>query len=179
MSKGNPVENGNAQPAADLGGSEAAAGVGGTTDNGGGLDEEIDEYDELLASLGRTYDQDCRVAIHEAGHIVAARLLGHRLGGATVDPGSGYEGRVWGEAHEEAFAEGRGDASDVREAIAPAMPKPGEDISSVSDVFASVYGHCIELTAGRAAERMLLGDDDSRSALDDLRQARELAPAVL
>jgi hypothetical protein len=55
------------------------------------------------------------------------------------------------------------------------MPKPGEDISSVSDVFASVYGHCIELAAGRAAERMLLGDDDSQSAVDDLRQARELA----
>ncbi|WP_164940890.1 hypothetical protein [Bradyrhizobium zhanjiangense] len=55
------------------------------------------------------------------------------------------------------------------------MPKPGEDIGSVSDVFASVYGHCIELAAGRAAERMLLGDDDSQSAVDDLRQARELA----
>ncbi|MHC2576889.1 hypothetical protein ACVI1J_001391 [Bradyrhizobium diazoefficiens] len=55
------------------------------------------------------------------------------------------------------------------------MPKPGEDISSVSDVFAKVYSHCIELTAGRAAERMFLDDDDSRSALDDLRQARELA----
>ncbi|WP_164940636.1 hypothetical protein [Bradyrhizobium zhanjiangense] len=55
------------------------------------------------------------------------------------------------------------------------MPKPGEDIGSVSDVFASVYGHCIELAPGRAAERMLLGDDDSQSAVDDLRQARELA----
>jgi hypothetical protein len=176
MSEGSPAEERNAVPATALAGSEAAARVGEDNgDNGGGLDQEIDEYDELLASLGRTYDQDRRVAIHEAGHIVAARVLGHPLGGATVDPGSDYEGRVWGEAHEEAFAEGRGDASDVRETIAPAMPKPGEDISSVSDVFASVYGHCIELTAGWAAERMLSGDDDSRSALDDLRQARELA----
>lgn len=47
--------------------------------------------------------------------MVVARLLGHPLGGATVDPGSGYEGRLWGEGHEEAFAEGRGDASNVRE----------------------------------------------------------------
>jgi hypothetical protein len=54
------------------------------------------------------------------------------------------------------------------------MPKPGEDASSVSDVFANVYGHCIELMAGRAAERMLLDDDDTRSAGDDLRQVREL-----
>ncbi|WP_027527042.1 hypothetical protein [Bradyrhizobium sp. Ec3.3] len=80
-----------------------------------------------------------------------------------------------GEGHEEAFAEGRGDASDVRDAIAPVMPKPGEDISSVSDVFANVYRHCIELAAGRAAECILLGDCDSRSAVDDVRQARELA----
>jgi hypothetical protein len=55
------------------------------------------------------------------------------------------------------------------------MPKPGEDASSVSDIFANVYSHCIELAAGRAAERMLLGDDDAHSAVDDLRQARDLA----
>jgi hypothetical protein len=84
----------------------------------------------------------------------------------------------WGVGHTAAFAEGRGDASDVREALAPLMPKPGEDVSSVSDVFANVYGHCIELLAGRAAERMLLGDDDTGPAVDDLRQARELAMLI-
>ena len=175
MSKRNPAEEGNAQPATSLAGTEAAACVGvGNTDDGSGLDEP-DEYDELLSSIGRTYDQDCQVATHEAGHIVAARLLGHPLGGATVDPGSGFEGRVWGERHVEAFAEGRGDASDVREALAPLMPTPGEDASSISDVFANVYSHCIELAAGWAAERMLLGENDTPSAGDDLRQARELA----
>ncbi|WP_461322304.1 hypothetical protein [Bradyrhizobium diazoefficiens] len=63
------------------------------------MEDERDEYDELLASPGRTFDQDCRIAIHESGHIIAARLLGNPLGGATVDPGPGYEGRVWGECH--------------------------------------------------------------------------------
>jgi hypothetical protein len=174
MSEGNPAEQGNAQPATSLGGTGVAAGVE-VGDDGSGPNAEVDDYDELLAALGRSYDQDCRVAIHEAGHIVAARLLGHPLGGATVDAGSGYEGRAWGEGHVEAFAEGRGDAADVREALAPLMPKPGEDASSIFDVFANVYSHCIELAAGRAAERMLVGDDDSRSAVDDLRQARELA----
>ena len=53
----------------------------------------------------------------------------------------------------EAFTEGRVDASDVREVLAPLMPQPGEDRSSVSDVFANVYDHCIELMAGRASER--------------------------
>jgi hypothetical protein len=92
MSKGNPAENGDAL-------------VGGTTDNGSGLDAEVGEYDELLAAIGRTREQDQRIAVHEAGHAVCARLLGHALGGATVDPGPGYEGRVWGERHVEAYAE--------------------------------------------------------------------------
>ncbi|BBZ97473.1 hypothetical protein BRDID11004_16150 [Bradyrhizobium diazoefficiens] len=174
MSEGTPAEDGNEQPATSVGGPGAAAQVE-VGDNGSGPDGETDEYGELLAALGRTFDQDCRIAIHESGHIIAARLLGNPLGGATADPGPGYEGRVWGERHVEAFAEGGGDASDVRETLASVMPGPGEDRSSVADVFASVYGHCIELAAGRAAEHMLLGDDDKRSALDDLRQARELA----
>ena len=54
------------------------------------------------------------------------------------------------------------------------MPEPGEDTASVSDVFANVYAYCIELAAGRAAVQMLLGDDDTCSATDDRRQAREL-----
>ncbi|MGV7216430.1 hypothetical protein [Bradyrhizobium sp. UFLA05-112] len=37
------------------------------------------------------------------------------------------------------------------------------------------HSHCIELAAGRAAERMLLGHDDTGSGVDDQRQARELA----
>ncbi|UPK38303.1 hypothetical protein IVB18_14285 [Bradyrhizobium sp. 186] len=177
MSKGNPAEDGIAQTATFLGGSEAAAGVGGTTDNGGGLDEEIDEYDELLASLGRTYDEDVRIAVHESGHAVCARLLGHEVGGVTVNPDAtrGYEGLCWGVSHTEAFEKGGGDASDVREALAPVMPEPGEDRRSVSDVYASVYSQCVELMAGRAAEAMLLSDRDPEPPADDLRQARELA----
>ncbi|WP_354113601.1 hypothetical protein [Bradyrhizobium sp. RT3a] len=69
------------------------------------------------------------------------------MGGATVHPGSGYEGRLWGERHVEAFAEGRGDASDVREVLSPLMPSAGEDHSSVSDVFGNTYTQVIELMA--------------------------------
>jgi hypothetical protein len=140
----------------------------------GNMDDEHDEYDELLASLGRTEEQDHRIAVHEAGHAVCARLLGHALGGATVDPGPGYEGRVWSERHVEAFVEGRGDASDVREALAPLMPNAGEDHSVVADILGNSYTQVIELIAGRAAERMLL-DGEPASPVDDLRQARELA----
>jgi hypothetical protein len=57
------------------------------------------------------------------------------------------------------------------------MPAPGEDRSSVSDVFGNVYAHCIELMAGRAAERMLL-DGEAVVPADDFRQARELAMLI-
>jgi hypothetical protein len=148
----------------------------GTTDDGSGRQREVNEDDDDWSPVpGRSFDSDVRIAVHEAGHAVAARLLGHPLGGATVDPGPGYEGRVWGERHMEAFTEGRGDASDVREVLAPLMPQAGEDRSAVSDVFGNVYAHCIELMAGRAAERMLLSDRDPEPPVDDLRQARELA----
>ena len=134
-----PADEGNELVAASPAGTVTAAGVGvGNTDDGGGH-EGVDEYDTLLAVLGRSHDEDERIAVHEAGHIVVARLLGHPLGGATVDPGPGYEGRVWGECYAEAFTNGRGDASHGRETLAPLMPKPGEDRSSVSDVFGSVY----------------------------------------
>ena len=91
-----------------------------------------------------------------------------------MDPGPGYEGRVWGERHMEAFASGGGDASNIREALAPLIPKAGEDRSAISDVFGNVYAQCIELMAGRAGEAMLLGGEPLPPT-DDLRQARELA----
>ena len=104
-------------------------------------------------------------------------MLGHEVGGVTVNPANGYEGFCWGVGHTQAFINGRGDASDVREVLAPLMPKPGEDRSSVSDVFGNVHAKCIELMAGRAAERMLL-EGESVKPVDDLRQARELAMLI-
>jgi hypothetical protein len=180
MTKPIPADERNAQPAASLAGNVAAACVGAdNTDDGSGLDEEIDEYDVLLASLGRTEDDDQRIAVHEAGHAVAARLLGHEVGGVTVnpDPDRGSEGLCWGVGYKEAFTNGRGDASRVREIFAPTMPKAGEDRSSVADVFGNVYAQCIQLMAGRAGEAMLL-DGEPMAPADDLRQARELAMLI-
>lgn len=159
-----------------LAGTAAAAGKPHSGANGSGLDEEIDEYDKLLTALGRTREQDRRVSAHEAGHAVCARLLGHDVGGITVNPDTtrGYEGLCWGVGHAEAFVEGRGDASHVRDVLAQQMPQAGEDRRPVADVFANVYAKCIEFLAGRAAERMVL-DGEPAAPADDLRQARELA----
>jgi hypothetical protein len=178
MTEGIPADEVPEQLAASPAGTVTAACVEiGNADNGGGH-EEVDEYDELLAVLGRTEEEDERIAVHEAGHAVCARLLGHEVGGVTVNPANGYEGLCWGVGHTQAFTNGRGDASNVREVLAPLMPKSGEDHSSVSDVFANVHSHCIELMAGRAAERMLLSDREPAPPTDDLRQARELAMLI-
>src|SRR4051794_40482853 len=95
---------------------------------------EANQYHAMLASLGRTEEHDHRLAVHEAGHAVCARLLGQVLGGATVDPGPGYGGLVWRERYVPASTEGCGDASDVRECFSPLMPKAGEDHSAYADI---------------------------------------------
>jgi hypothetical protein len=138
-----------------------------------GLDGGPDDYDRLLAAIGRTEEQDQRIAIHEAGHAVCARVLGQEVGGVTVNPDTarGYEGLCWGVGHREAFVEGRGDASDVRNVVEPVMPQAGEDRRPVADVFASVYTKCIEFLAGRAAERMLLDGEPAIPADDFGRRA--------
>ncbi|GIQ77097.1 hypothetical protein [Bradyrhizobium sp. RD5-C2] len=166
-------------PATFLAKTEAVVEIGLVADLGGGLDVEGDDYDRLLATLGRTFDEDERIAIHEAGHAVCARRLGHEVGGVTVNPDQdrGSEGLCWGLGHTEAFAEGCGDASDVRDVLGAIMPHAGEDRRPVADVFGSVHNQCIEFMAGRAAERMLL-DREPAVPTDDLRQARELASLI-
>jgi hypothetical protein len=169
MSEHNPAEEGNAQPATFLAGAEAAAGVGlGTTNNGSGLDAEVDEYDELLVSLGRTEDDDQRIAVHEAGHAVCARLLGHPLGGATVDPDPNgkYGGLVWGPRHSVAFGHDGDDVPELCDKLRDLMSQDGEARGDAADVYMHALNRCIELVAASVAERMLLEGEPVPSVSD-------------
>jgi hypothetical protein len=116
---------------------------------------------------------DWEVVRGSGGRAAIARSV-RACSGVTVNPSRGYEGLCWGVGYKEAFAEDRGDASNVREALAPLTPQAGEDHTKVADIFGYVRIQCIEFMAGRAAERMLLPDEPAMPA-DDLRQARELA----
>ncbi|MBR0792158.1 hypothetical protein JQ631_23995 [Bradyrhizobium manausense] len=180
MSDGSTAENGVAEYATRspaTGAAVSAERVVAVSD--GGPDEPPNEYDDLLFALGRTEEQDQRISVHEAGHAVCARLLGHEVGGVTInpDPIRGSDGLCWDVGHSQAYSEGRGDASDVRAAISPIMPKSGEDRRPVADIFGSVYAKCIEFVAGRAAERLLM-DGEPSQPVDDLRQAHELASLI-
>jgi hypothetical protein len=57
------------------------------------------------------------------------------------------------------------------------MSEPGEDRRGTSDIFGHARDQCIELLAGRAAERILL-DGEPVNPVDDVRQARELAVLI-
>ena len=143
-------------------------------------DDEHDEYDELLTALGRSYDEDVRISLHESGHCIAQLLFGEPVGFVTVNPADGYEGCVRGEWGIRGFVKEGGkvlDAGDVRAVLAPCMPLPGEDRAKVSDIFSTVHAKCIQYASGKVAERMLL-DGEPSFASDDIRQARELAALI-
>ena len=179
MTEGIPADERDEQAATSPAGTVTAACVGvGNADNGGGP-EEVDEYDELLASLGRTQEHDQRVAIHELGHVSVNRLIGNSsISEVTINPGDGYDGLCRG-ARRAAFVSGRAgvDARDIREVLQPLMPREGEDRRTKADVFQSVLDAVTELMAGEVAEKMLL-DGEPTSSGDDRRQARELAALI-
>lgn len=146
-----------------------------------GFDDEHDEYDVLLAGLGRTEDEDERIAVHEAGHAVAARLLGKPLGGATInpDPNGKYGGLVWGPRNSVAFS--RDDDTDevpeLCDNLRDLMPQDGEARGDAADVYLHAHDRCIELAGASVAERMLLPGEPVPS-VSDVEQAVALASLV-
>jgi hypothetical protein len=132
--------------------------------------DEDDEYYKMLTLIGRSPEEDERISIHEAGHALAARLLGHPLGGATVDPDPNgkYGGLVWGPRHSVAY--GRDDHSDdvpeLCDKLRDLMPQDGETRSDAADVYLHALNCCIELVAASVAERMLLAGEPVPSVSD-------------
>jgi hypothetical protein len=142
-------------------------------------DEVEDAYDDLLASIGRTEEEDRRIAIHELSHFFANRLLGiSSIVEVTINPAADYEGLCRGARRAAFTKEGVAgvDAADIRKILQPMMPEPGQDRVAKADVFQSVLDAVTELMAGEVGERMFF--DDPVFASDDRRQAIELASLV-
>jgi len=160
MPNGSPADDGVAEHAGCLAGSRAAASVSVIDASSSGPDEASQhEYDQLLAALGRTEEFDQRIAIHEAGHAVCARLLGQPLGGATInpDPSGKYGGLVWGPQYSVAFAnDDDDDVPDVCDQLRTLMPQAGEPRADAADIYLHALNRCMEIAAASVAERMFL-----------------------
>jgi hypothetical protein len=145
-------------------------------------DHAQDDYTLLLAKLGRSFDQDQRVAFHELGHFIINRATGtDSISLVSITPSEDHEGICLGsrsQAFVKAGATGPGciDAADVRQILAPTMPKAGESRDDKGDVYASVLNSVTELMGGEAAELLTLGK--AERAGDDRRQAAELAALI-
>lgn len=150
-------------------------------DESAGFEDEPDAYDLLLNEIGRSEEEDERIAVHEAGHAVAARLLGNPLGGATInpDPNGKYGGLVWGPRHSVAFGnddEGH-DVPELCAKLGELMPQDGEARGDAADIYLHVLDRCVELAGAAAAERMLLPGEPVPS-VSDVEQAVGLATLI-
>jgi hypothetical protein len=132
--------------------------------------DEHDAYYKMLTLFGRSEEDDQRIAVHESGHAVAARLLGTPLGGASINPDENgkYGGLVWGPGYRVAYGDNNsGDrVSQICEKLREAMPKDGEPRGDAADVYLHALNRCIELAAAASAERMLLPGDPVPSVSD-------------
>ncbi len=150
------------------------------------IEDEEDDYDRLLASIDRTFDDDVRVATREAGHIPAARLLCQPLGGATINPNPNgkFGGLVGGPRHRAAFGSDDAPLGSGADAV-PAlcgklrtlMPQDGEPRGDVAEIYSHVVTRCTELAAGAVAERILL-EGEPVPSVSDVEQAVGLASLV-
>jgi hypothetical protein len=143
-------------------------------------DDDVDDgYDDLLATIGRTEEQDRRVATHELSHFFVNRLLGtSSISEVTINPAEDYEGLCRG-ARPAAFTKNEVvgvDAADIRKILQPMMPEPGHDRTAKADVFQSVLDAVTELMAGEVGEGLFF--DEPCFACDDRRQAIELASLI-
>src|SRR5882724_7553490 len=82
LAYGSSVERGHAIPSGGV-----AAGALENGDAAEAFEDERDDYDELLDALGRTEQQDHRVALHELGHFLVHSLLGKSsISAVSINP---------------------------------------------------------------------------------------------
>jgi hypothetical protein len=127
-----------------------------------------------------------RVAVHESGHALVARLLGRQVHLATTVPDAklGFGGRV---------ITGSGDASramslslheghividEIARVIDQHMPGPGETKEDAAPWLTVVHGAAVEWLAGAAAESIAFGRADDRRSRSDYLNAQHYARTI-
>jgi hypothetical protein len=125
---------------------------------------------------GRTPAQDSHIASHEAGHCLIGRVFDAPIGGATIEPGNGFAGLVWGPSGDRSKLSTGGEQL-FREAR-PLLPSLGEPRGDAAPLIAHAHTRCVELLAGQVAELVLHPEDPPLNSSNDRHQAEAFAGIV-
>lgn len=104
------------------------------------------------------------VAIHEAGHAVAAHLVGLRIGSVTIEPGEDDAGHTV--AHDD-------DHLEVAAVFAPGAPRPYPALSDRQRWI--LERDIVQRVGGLCADFIHAGDPDEAGAEDDILAANVIA----
>jgi len=121
---------------------------------------------------------DRRIAIHEAGHVVAARALGQPLGGSTIEPGENYSGATWGPDSDPSRFCTSEEIIETCVALATLMPAFGEPRDDVAVELVATHARVVELLAGTEAERQLFTAAPPLAAPHDIAEASAHAALI-
>jgi hypothetical protein len=128
-------------------------------------------------SSRRSPSFDYQIAIHEAGHVVAGRMLGLPVAGCTIEFIDGHFGLTWSDPKlcvNVQFA----DAETVESICAALMPLIADDRSDIAVELLQAHHQVISLLAGIEAERLLIGELLPNTE-HDLREATCIAALIV
>jgi hypothetical protein len=124
------------------------------------------------------FDLDQRIATHEAGHCVAACLLGMPPAGATIDEVGAYRGLTWFDDDADPRADPPAGTVAIVAELQPLMPKLGRNRDAVAADLMRCADHVIVSLAGIEAERLITGAAMASTG-HDLQEARALASLIV
>ncbi|WP_136626348.1 hypothetical protein [Bradyrhizobium macuxiense] len=125
-----------------------------------------------------------RVAVHEAGHAIVARILDWKVHFATViaDVDLGYGGCVWAGGGEpdrkQSLRDGERTVFDVTGVVDQHMPRHGEDREDAESWFFGAFHRVVETLAGAAAENLIFGEYNERACSSDYLKAARYAQTI-
>jgi hypothetical protein len=111
---------------------------------------------------------DHRIAVHEAGHVIAGYTL-LSVAGATIEFVDGHYGRVWSD--DAALEPDSESVESICAQLAPLMP------GALHSEIEQAHCHCIEFLAGIEAERLFCDELLARTGHDIL-AARAIAALI-
>jgi hypothetical protein len=124
-----------------------------------------------------------RIAIHESGHTLVARLRNRRVHSVTVVPNQelGFGGCAMigdGSPVYRTTSESCAEVDSISRVIDQHMPRPGESREDIEPWLRSVHENVVELLAGAAAEAVVFGSANDRSARSDYLKAQRYARTI-